>query len=65
MQWSMMFYGMDHPKFKKSVIVKEYMEGGLKMINLKAFINGLKATWIRRLVLKENKWSKFITLFIL
>ena len=45
---------------KKSVIVKEYMEGGLKMINLNAFINGLKTTWIRRLVQKENKWSKII-----
>ena len=47
-------------KIKQNVIVKEYIEGGLKMINLNAFINGLKATWIRRCVQKESKWSKII-----
>ena len=37
-------------KIKQTVIVKQYIEGGLKMINIKAFINSLKATWIRRLL---------------
>ena len=39
------------PKIKQNVLVKEYSEGGLKMINIDAFIKGLKATWIRRLIL--------------
>ena len=30
------------------------------MINLIAFINRLKATWIRRCLQKENKWLKII-----
>ena len=37
-------------KIKKSTVLKEYCEGGLKMVNLKAFIEALKSTWIRRLL---------------
>ena len=29
-------------RIKRSVICKEYLDGGLKMINTKAFINALK-----------------------
>lgn len=58
------FLWNNNPKIKKSVIVKQYTEGGLKMINLNAFVNALKSTWIRRLLLKENKWQEFIRLHI-
>ena len=47
-------------KIKQSVIVKHYIEGGLKMINIKAFIYSFKATWIRRLLINEGKWTKII-----
>ena len=33
-------------KIKKAIIVKQYFEGGLKMVNLQAFICALKVTWI-------------------
>ena len=42
-------------KIKQSVIVKEYAEGGVKMINLMAFIEALKSTWIRRLLISDCK----------
>ena len=32
------------------------MYGGLKMINVKAFINSLKITWIRRLIRSKSGW---------
>ena len=35
-------------RIKRSVICKDYLDGGLKMINTKAFINALKTTWIRQ-----------------
>ena len=38
-------------KIKQTVLVKQYFEGGLRMVNLKAFINSMKVTWLRRLVL--------------
>jgi len=44
-------------KIKNSVCVKEYYEGGLKMINLVAFIKSLKITWMRRLILSPGKWA--------
>lgn len=51
-------------KIKATIVVKQYGDGGLKMINLKAFINALKATWIRRLLLTDCKWRCFIKQYI-
>ena len=51
-------------KIKQSIIVKEYGEGGLKMINLMAFIEALKSTWIRRLLISDCKWQIFIKQYI-
>ena len=48
------------PKIKQNVLVKDYSEGGLKMINIDAFIKGLKATWIRRLIISNSKWQYII-----
>lgn len=53
-------WGGGAPKVKYSVIIKQYSEGGLKMINLHAFINSLKATWIRRWIKDENAWQTVI-----
>ena len=48
-------------KIKNDVIIKNYVEGGLKMINLKAFISALKVTWIRKLFNKDAQWQYLIT----
>ena len=56
------FVGKQSPK--KSVVIKQYEEGGLKMVNLKAFIEALKLTWIRRLLNADRKWQDFIKLDI-
>ena len=34
------------------------------MVNLAAFIEALKLTWIRRLLQSDSKWQDFIKLFI-
>ena len=47
-------------KIKQSMIIKQYCEGGLKMINVKAFMDALKTTWIRRLITTDSKWQYFI-----
>lgn len=47
-------------KIKVATIQKQYFEGGLKMINLNAFIQALKSTWIRRLLIANNKWQVFV-----
>ena len=43
-------------KIKQSVIIKQYCEGVLKMINEKAFIDAFKTTWIRGLITTDSKW---------
>ena len=47
-------------KIKTSFITKQYSEGGLQMINLNAFIDALKSTWIRRLFTSTCKWQKLL-----
>ena len=49
-------------KIKKNVVIKQYTKGGLKMVNLQAFIEALKLTWIRRLLNTDRKWPDFIKL---
>lgn len=44
-------------KIKHSVVVKQYFEGGLKMINFKSFVDALKITWIRRIVQNKCNWQ--------
>lgn len=47
-------------KVKRNIITQDYKYGGLKMIDLKCFINSLKVTWLRRLINSNNKFSNFI-----
>ena len=53
-----------NPKIKITVVIKKYIEGGLNMINLNAFVSALKSTWIRRLLLNESKWQEIIKIHI-
>ena len=47
-------------KIKYNVIVKQYCEGGLKMVYLKAFINNMKLTWIRRSIISDSPWQSVV-----
>ena len=51
-------------KIKRDILVNQYSEGGLKMINLNAFIKALKTTWIRRILLSDSKWQEFIKEYV-
>ena len=41
-------------RIKRTVLCKEYCEGGLKMTDINAFIAALKSTWLRKLVKKVS-----------
>ena len=47
-------------KIKQTVVVKQYCEGGLRMINLKAFMSSMKITWLRRITLTDIPWQSVI-----
>ena len=34
-------------EIKTTIVTKQYCEGGIKMLNLNAFMGALKSTWIR------------------
>ena len=45
------------------MVVKQYFEGGLKMINLMVFAQALKITWLRKILQNESKWHLLIKKF--
>lgn len=51
------FLWQGRTKIKQQVVVKSYIEGGLKMINLQAFISAMKTTWIRRSLKEQSNWQ--------
>ena len=51
-------------KIKSSIITKQVREGGLQMVNLNAFIEAQKATWVRRLLTTNSKWQTLLYLEI-
>ena len=46
-------------KIKRAVVI-QYQDGGLRMINVGIFIKSLKLTWLRRVLLNNNRYSEFI-----
>ena len=42
-------------RVKRDVTIKSYKFGGLKMLKIDPFIDALKISWIRRLILKDSK----------
>ena len=47
-------------KIKYNAVVKQYCEGGLNMIILKAFINSMKVTWLRIVINSHCSWQSII-----
>ena len=46
-------------KVSRDLLCKDYLEGGLKMTNLKHFIKSLKLTWLRRIYVNvDAPWIK-------
>lgn len=37
-------------KIKRNVVINDYLEGGIKMIDIFAFNKSLKATWIKKIL---------------
>ncbi|XP_062599221.1 uncharacterized protein LOC134260692 [Saccostrea cucullata] len=50
-------------RVKKEVIIKNYEDGGLKMLNLKSFISSMKLFWIRQLIFTNRGMEHLIPNF--
>ena len=42
-------------RIKREILIKQYCEGGLKMLNVQIFANAIKLTWLRRFT-SNKKW---------
>lgn len=49
---------------KRDVVVQNYNSGGLKMVNVRAFSNSLKLSWVRRLIQTSAIWQIILRTFI-
>ena len=51
-------------KIKRDVMINDYPNGGLKMIDIQSFSKSLKVTWIKKYLDTENqgKWKLFFDL---
>ena len=48
-------------RVKRDVITQDYDKGGIKMIDLRSYIESLKTTWIRRIIKGNNSKWKLLT----
>ena len=57
-----MFYnfiwGSKRDAIKRTRLIQNYANGGLRMIDINAFINSLKLSWLKRLFLSQSTWAK-------
>ena len=51
-------------KIKRDIMISDYENGGLKMIDIKSFNKALKSTWIKKYLDKDNhgKWKLYFDL---
>lgn len=47
-------------KIKRQVCTQKYEHGGLRMVDIKSYIKGLKSTWMRRLIRDNSKWKTML-----
>ena len=49
-------------RIKRKITIKDYEDGGLRMIDIFNFVDALKITWIRRLLRNDSqKWSNILS----
>ena len=44
-------------KIKRTKLVQNYENDGLKMVDIKAFIDSMKLAWLKRLILSDADWT--------
>ena len=57
-------WGHKTDRIKRDIITRDYSQGGLRMVNIKLFIQSLKLSWIRRLIFEKKEWKHFIEMHI-
>ncbi|MCU7800901.1 MAG: hypothetical protein KZQ70_12335, partial [gamma proteobacterium symbiont of Lucinoma myriamae] len=45
-------------KIKRKILIQDYKDGGLRMVDVENFVNALKVSWIRRMITENKKYLK-------
>lgn len=56
-EFSSFLWNGKRSKIKNSVVCKPYVDGGLKMLNVRSFLSSMKISWLRRLC-NNNTWKQ-------
>ena len=50
-------------KIKRDIMIADYDQGGLKMVDVPLFVKSLKSAWIKKYLDQSNrgKWKLFFT----
>jgi hypothetical protein len=53
-------------KVKRTAVIADYEEGGLKMLDVESFVNAQKVMWVKRLLSKreEGSWKVYPQLLL-
>ena len=51
-------------KIKRSTMILDYKEGGLKMVDISSFYKGLRISWIKRLMGTTGTWQRLASLIL-
>ena len=57
---SMLFsfiWGRKRDPIKRAKVIQDYAIGGLRMVDVRAFINSMKLTWLKRLLTSNAAWT--------
>ena len=47
-------------RVKRDISIKNYKEGGLRMVKIQQFIDAIKISWIRRNISSDTKWKSLL-----
>jgi hypothetical protein len=58
-------WGYKPEKVKRTTIIADYVDGGMKMLDVESFVNAQKVMWVKRLLKKkEGSWKVFPDLLL-
>ena len=55
-------WGGKRDPIKRAKLTQTYANGGLRMVDITAFTNSLKLTWLKRMMTSENTWVRVANL---
>ena len=53
-------WGGKRDPIKRAKIIQDYLFGGLRMVDVQAFVKSMKLTWLKRLMISNAEWVQLV-----